>query len=172
MIEEPNDANVRYLLAFAYQAVGQFEAAVHVLSSTGLPDSVLNDRARSVTEIDAFFTLVNALAGIGQAETSELARSLAQWSEDRPWWGAVAWVGLMHGCNLAVLQRPQEALGQLQRITQDSKLTRAPALHDLWCWRDYQQDPTYQSVVRDQDERRAALRERLPATLAEFGVGL
>ncbi|MEJ2140715.1 MAG: hypothetical protein P8Y61_15030, partial [Gammaproteobacteria bacterium] len=87
-------------------------------------------------------------------------------------WGAVAWVGLMHGCNLAVLQRPQEALGQLQRITQDSKLTRAPALHDLWCWRDYQQDPTYQSVVRDQDERRAALRERLPATLAEFGVGL
>jgi TolB-like protein len=172
MIEEPNDVNVRYLLAFAYQAVGQFEAAVHVLSSTGLPDSVLNDRARSVTEIDAFYTLINALAGIGEAETSELARSLAQWSQDGPWWGALAWLGLMRGCNLAVLQRRQEALDQLQRITQDSKLARTPALHDLRCWRDYQQDPTYQSVVRDQDERRAALRERLPATLAEFGVGL
>jgi TolB-like protein/Tfp pilus assembly protein PilF len=172
MIEEPNDVNVRYLLAFAYQAVGQYEAAVHVLRSTGLPDSVLDDMARSVTEIDAFFTLINALAGVGQTETDETARSLAQWSQDGPWWGDESWVGIARGCNLAVLGHSEEALQHLQRITNSAKLAREPLLHDMWCWRSFQHDPTYQAVVRDQDERRAALRERLPATLAEFGVTL
>ena len=172
MIEEPNDVNVRYLLAFAYQAVGQFEAAIHVLSSTGLPDSIINDTARSVTEIDAFFTLINALAGMGQSDTDELAHSLAQWSQDGPWWGADSWVGVMRGCNLAVLKRPAEALEQLTMIMQDVKLARVPALLDLWCWRSFGQDPAYRDVIRDQDERRTAMRERLPATLAEFGVSL
>ena len=41
MIEEPNDASIRYLLGFAYVAVGEYQLAIHVLGSTGLPDTVL-----------------------------------------------------------------------------------------------------------------------------------
>jgi TolB-like protein/cytochrome c-type biogenesis protein CcmH/NrfG len=172
MIEEPGDVDVRYLLAFAYNATGQFESAIHVLSTTGLPDLVLNDMARSVSDIEGFHTLINALAGAGQPETTGLANSLALWSADGPWWGDVGWTGLFRGCSLAILGRDEEALQRLSMIKESPRLRRAPFIQDSWCFQKYVNEPIYQDILHDQEERRTALRERLPATLAEFGVEL
>ena len=47
-----------------------------------------------------------------------------------------------------------------------------PQLQDSYCLKQLSDELIYQDVVRNQAERRAALRERLPATLAEFGVKL
>jgi tetratricopeptide (TPR) repeat protein len=172
MIEEPGDMDARYLLAFAYNATGQFESAIHVLSATGLPDIVLNDTVRSISDFEGFYTLVNALAGTGQLETREMANSLALWSNDKPWWGDVGWIGLFRGCGLAILGRHEEALQDLSHIKESHRLRRAPFLQNSWCFQQYADEPIYQDVLRDQEDRKAALRERLPATLVEFGVTL
>jgi len=172
MIEEPGDINVRYLLAFAYNTVGQFESAIHVLSTTGLPDSMLNDMTRSITELEAFFTLINALAGVGQDETLELARSLARWSEQGPWWGDIGWVALFKSCALSITGRHDESLQLLVRVTESARLLRDPLIRDSLCLQQFADEPAYQDILRDQEERRAALRKQLPDTLAAFGVKL
>jgi hypothetical protein len=172
MIEKPEDVNVRYLLAFAYNATGQFESAMHVLSSTGLPDSLLAGQARSVGEIEGFYTLINALVGAGQTETVELAQSLARWSEEAPWWGDIGWLGLYRGCGMATLGRQKEALQFLALVKESPRLRRNPLIRDSYCLLQFADNPAYQDILRDQEERRARLRKRLPATLARFGVNL
>jgi tetratricopeptide (TPR) repeat protein len=172
MIEQPDDVEVRYLLAFAYVAEDQFESAVHVLGSAGLPDSVLEEHARSVSEIEAAFTMMNAVAGIGTPETEELALAMAQFHLDHSWWGEIGWIALNRSCVLAVLGREDEALQQLARIEDSPRLRNAPELLDSWCFRRFSENPVYLEIVEQQEKRRAALRERLPATLAEFDVSL
>jgi TolB-like protein/Tfp pilus assembly protein PilF len=172
MIEEPGDTPLRFLLAFSYNATGQFESAIRILSTTGLPDSLLNGVTRSVAEIEGFTTLINALAGAGQEETVELARSLALWEENGPWWGDIAWVSTFRGCGLAILDRHEEALQYLQRVNDSPRLPRVPVLQDSFCFQAYADEPVYQEMLRRIEARQAELRERLPATLAEFGVKL
>jgi TolB-like protein/tetratricopeptide (TPR) repeat protein len=172
MIEEPEDVEVRYLLAFAYNAIGRYESAIHVLGSTGLPDSIINHGARSVADIEALYTLMNALDGFGTDETVELAKSLAQFGEDGPWWGDIGWLALYRGCGLAILDRYDAALQLLVRVKESRRLLWSPVIRDSHCFRQFADEPAYQDILNDQEERRARLRERLPATLAEFGVKL
>jgi hypothetical protein len=172
MIEDPNDVEIRYLLSFAYVAAGQFDSAIHVLSSTGLPGSMMNGIPRSVSEIEAFTTLMNALAGAGTPESIELAESLAIWQMGVPWWGDIGWLALFRSCNYAIQNRHDEALQLLPRVNESVRLLRDPLLRDSWCFQQYREEPVYLDVLGEQDERRALVRERLPATLAEFGVSL
>ncbi|MGB5335212.1 MAG: tetratricopeptide repeat protein [Woeseiaceae bacterium] len=173
MIDRPEDVEVRYLLALAYHLTGAHESAIHVLSSTGLPDTVLNDQARSVSEIEASMTLTNALIASGIPEAVELGRSLATWAEEgAPWWGDVGWVALYRSCNYAALGRDEDALRLLPRIEESQRLAPMPVLRDSWCFQEYIDEPAYQDVLRDQEKRRAKLREKLPQTLADFGVDL
>ncbi|MBT8078122.1 MAG: tetratricopeptide repeat protein, partial [Gammaproteobacteria bacterium] len=69
MLEDPSDVEIRFILATAYNATEQYDLALHILSSTGLPDSALENRVRSLSEINAFMTLFNALAGLGTDES-------------------------------------------------------------------------------------------------------
>jgi tetratricopeptide (TPR) repeat protein len=172
MIEEPGDMDLRYLLAFAYNATGQYESAIHILSTTGQPDILLNDMVRSVSDIEGFYTLINAMAGAGQPETTQLANSLALWSEDAPWWGDIGWLALFRGCGLAILGRDEEALQLLSRIKESPRLRRTPYLRDSWCFQKYAGEPAYRDILREQEERKTVLRQKLPGTLAEFGVSL
>lgn len=170
MIDEPGDIDVRFLLAFAYVATDDFDSAIYVLKSTGMPESILEDRARSVTEIEALTTLINALEGSGDPEMHKAAQSLAQWQEEGGWVGDVGWIGLYRGCNFAILGRHEEALAILARVKESPRLRRMAELRDFWCFRQYANEPVYQDVVADQEARREALREKLPATLKEFGL--
>lgn len=172
MIDRPEDIEARYLLAFSHVATGAFEAAIHVLSSTGLPDTVLNDQARSSEDGEAFVTLVNALAGLGRPDTVELARSLALWQEEMPWGGDIGWVALYRSCGLAILGRNDEALNLLPDIKKSPRLRHDAVLRDSWCFRQYAEEPVYRDVLEDQASRRETLLERLPGTLAELGVAL
>ncbi len=173
MLDEPNDVDVRYLLSFAYVATGEYENAIHILSSTGLPDTILNDQARSITEIEGFVTLVNALLASDIPTANELGRSLMDqqlWEKD--WWGDIGWAGLYRACSLALLGRHEIALEVLPRIKESVQIQRDAMLRDSWCFQQYKDEAVYQDVLADQDARREALRKRLPATLAEFGVSL
>jgi TolB-like protein/Flp pilus assembly protein TadD len=172
MIDRPGDMEVRYLLAFAYNATGQFESAIHVLSTTGLPESAINETVRSIAELEAFMMLVDALDGAGQPETTELAHSLASWNMNDPWWGDIYWVSIFRSCNLAILDRHEEALQDLVHVKESRRLHWGPLVHDSHCLQQYQDDPVYQEVIQFLEDRQAELRERLPATLARFGVNL
>ena len=52
------------------------------------------------------------------------------------------------------------------------RLRAEPTLRDQACLKRFADDPAYLAMVRDFDERRAILRDRLPATLAQYGVSL
>ena len=87
-------------------------------------------------------------------------------------WGEIGWVALFGSCDLAILGRHEEALRLLRRIKESPRLRRPAILRDMYCFGQYAEEPAYLDVVNDQEARRAALRVRLPTTLAELGVSL
>ena len=172
MIEEPLDVEVRFLLAFAYHVTGNHESAIRVLSSTGLLENTMMF-PRSVSEIEAGATLTSALIASGIPEGVELGMSRATWAEEgAPWWGDIGWVAVLRSCNFSMLGRHEEALDLLPRLKESLRLRYHALLRDSWCFKPYTEDPVYLDVLRDQEQRRARLRKKLPATLAEFGVEL
>jgi TolB-like protein/Flp pilus assembly protein TadD len=172
MIDYPDDPSIRYLLGFAYVAVGEFELAIHVLGSTGLPDTALDDQARSVLEIEAYLTLINAMSASDIPEAVALAKDLASHRERTEWWGDVGWIGFFRSCNFSILENDEEALHWLSRIKESPRLRPDPYLRDSWCYKRFADHPVYQDVLDYQDRRRAEYRAQLPATLEEFGVSL
>ena len=99
MIDEPHDVVLRYLLAFGYNATGQFEAALRILKSTGLPDSVLLE-VRASTDMEGFSTLMNAAYGAGETEVAQgLARFWITKSHpvNKDWWQSVN-MACANGC--------------------------------------------------------------------------
>jgi tetratricopeptide (TPR) repeat protein len=172
MIEEPNDYDVRYLLGFAYTATGRYEQAIRVLGSTGLPDSLIDDGAQSVLEIEGLTMLIDALVASDFPEAIETGLALAEFQGQTGFWGDPGWVALFSSCNDAVLGMRQKALDKLPQIKESPRLRRDAYLRDFECFRQLADEPVYQDVVNEQDSRRAALRRRLPATLAEFDVSL
>lgn len=169
MIEQPEDLWLKSLLAVAHNAQGAYNAAIHVLSSTGLPESVLNGW-RSNEELEAYRALMNAVYGAGE---TELARDLAQRRFNQGIWNAYYWwANVPAACELAILGRDDEARGFLERSLQDVALVWDPILLDAPCFARFKNDPVYLALIRHYQDHRQALRERLPATLAEFGVEL
>jgi TolB-like protein/Tfp pilus assembly protein PilF len=170
VIDEPEDLDVRYLLAFAHQAVGQFDPALWVLSPTGLPDSVMGN-ARRTADWEGFFTLINAAWGAGDAE---VAQGLAQWFVDDPthFGGVDWWPHTYMACALSVIGRHAEALERIERIRGSHRFPWDPVLRDSFCFQGLQNHPVYQETLAVFDQRRGAMRARLPTTLTEFGVAL
>ena len=126
---------------------------------------------RSGAEWEGYFTLMNATFGLGDLEA---AQGLAGWYIDDPthhenpdWW-----IETHKACCLAVLGRDAQALDKLEQILRSPRLASANSLEDSRCFRKYAEDPRHQAVVEHFRARRAELRERLPATLAKFGVSL
>lgn len=170
VIDEPDDVKVRYLLAFAYNAMGQYESAVWILSSTGLPGTVM-EMPRMGADWDGFFTLVNASLGAGE---TEVAKGLAEWfvSDDTHHQNPDWYVDTHMACLLAILDRDDEALELLEEVRHSPRLAWVPVLKDSLCFQRFKEEPEYILTLQAFEERRAALRERLPATLATFGVEL
>ncbi len=168
MIEDPGNVIVRYVLAFAYHAVGNYESAIWVLSSTGLPESVMTN-PRSGWDWEGFVTLVNSSLGLGEIEA---AKGLASWFIDKPdHHDNVDWiVETMKSCALAVLGRESEALDMLEQVKRSPRLVPNYALDDLLCFRQLADEERYQAIADHFEARRADLRERLPATLETFSL--
>ena len=170
MIEIPEDVEIRYLLAFAYNATGRFESALHILYSTGVAEGILERNVRTAGQLQAFHALLDALSGSGN---EELARELAEFSFNGPWTRTIDWMALSFGAGeLAVMGRDEEALRWFSRIKDSPRLPWDAVLRDAPVFRRYADEPVYKVTLQKIEERRAALRERLPATLAGFGVSL
>jgi TolB-like protein/tetratricopeptide (TPR) repeat protein len=168
MIEYPDDISVRYLLAFAYHAAGNHPAAIRILSTTGQPDIVLNNTTRTVSDHLAFFTLIDALAAAGEKET---ARMLALAVDGfHPGYNTSWWYHFHIGCMAANLGRTEASLDRFALIKKSPELPWESLVRDSYCVQQFADNPVYQDVLRHLEERKAALRERLPATLAANNV--
>jgi TolB-like protein/Tfp pilus assembly protein PilF len=170
MIDYPEDVQMRVYLAFAYSATGQFDAAIRIISTSGLLDNYSHTR-RNTEESDGFAVLLDAAYGSGEIDR---AQELAEWrlashyDSISSYW----WIALGHACTEAILGN-DDVVGRLFELALDSNLLAwEPMLKDQQCFKRFADDPAYLAVVRHFDDRRAMLRERLPATLAQYGVRL
>lgn len=170
MIDFPEDMQLRVYLAAAYNAVGNHEAAIRMISTSGLLDSYNNAR-RSTEEFDGYGVLVDAAYASGEIER---ARELVEWHLDRYYNAETTdwWVALGVACSHVILGNDEQVLGHLTRAQKGKHLAWEPMLKDSQCFKEYADNPQFQAVVRHFDELRANLRERLPETLAQHGVSL
>jgi TolB-like protein/Tfp pilus assembly protein PilF len=169
MFDDPHDLRLRSILAIAYNAVGQYDSTIRILSNMGLLESMMQG-ARNTEEVDGFGALMNAVYGVGEAE---LAREMAQVGVDVGDWETYYWwINIPDACELAILVRDDEAREALERAQKGLVMAWDPILKDSPCFDRFQDDPVYRATVKHYDDRRAMLRERLPATLEEFGVSL
>ena len=170
IIVDPGNVSVRYLLAEAYSTTGDYESAIWLLVSTGLPETTMT-YPRSSWDWRGFFTLVDANYRAGNVD---LAEGLADWFISKPnhhdnadWFKEV-----MEACALSVLNRDTEALDMLDKSRRSPQLPSMPFLKDAPCLRKYAGIPRYEAVIEHFDSRRAKLRDQLPTTLAAFDVSL
>ena len=170
MLEEPDDILVRYLLAFGYTAVGDNENALRILRTTGQPGIMLGSTVRFAADIEAAYTFMNATYAYGDPETAaELAERISNPNRGT---GLVWWYDFHRSCGLAIMGREDEAIDALQRIELSPQLPWEPYVRDSVCMKVLEDRPEYQQVVEHVAERKAALRQKLPTTLAQFGVRL
>ena len=169
MIEEPNDIYLRYLLAFAYKATNQPDAAIRVLKTVGQP---LAQRAetRQPIEIEGFVYYFDALDALGDVQQ---AAELAEWFSNKPhtqsnnWW-----VHTYKACAQAIAGHDEDALAGLERVFTSPRVAWASALMDLQCFDRFADEPRYIAVLEYTESRRSTLRKRLPETLRQYGVEL
>lgn len=170
MIEVPEDVDIRYLLAFAYNATGQYESALHVLSSTGVAEANLEHNVRTAGQVQALHGLMDALVGSGN---EELAKELAEWAFNGPWTRTIDWMANAFGAaELCIMGRDDEALQWFARIKDSPRLPWDPILRDGACKARWQDNPIYRGTLQAIEDRKLELRERLPETLAKHGVSL
>jgi TolB-like protein/DNA-binding winged helix-turn-helix (wHTH) protein/Tfp pilus assembly protein PilF len=173
-IDRPGDTEARFLLAFAYSALGRQEQAIRQMELAGMPATVQSE-SRRANEVHAIMTYYGALnAGGREAE----ARALAQWDLDWERAGlqrfeGLSWAApLSQACALTVLDQAEAALDLLETLPQKSGVARLPWLLDLACFDRLQDEPRYQAVVAGVEAQIRAIRERVPATLARHGLGV
>lgn len=168
MLDDPGDLLLRFLLAFGRNALGDFENAMYILRSTGLPESAFLDRRPDKQE--ALFIYINALDGAGLVQE---ARGLAEWWLDRAHFRSDDWwISYYRSCASAILGRNREASDYLAKVRDSSRLIWRPLMRDARCMQKLAGQAAYEDLLHYNDERRAELRRRLPATLEELGVSL
>jgi Flp pilus assembly protein TadD len=168
-LDEQNPDDLGYL-AFAFQATGRDSEAIPVLRSMGLPDFALDVDLRRIAHLHHLAILIGSMNATGDTEE---ARKLARWLEKnlRPGiendhgWGGHWWLG----CALGVLGKREEALHEVEAMAAGSSLAWMPYLRDAACFRDLHAEPRYQKAVQRLQARLEAMRDRLPATLAQHG---
>lgn len=170
MIDQPQNLWIRAILAMSYNATGRHESAIHVLKDTGIPEAVFSGW-RTYEESYAYQAMENAAYALGELE---FARELARFMEveEGGRLGYHFFVTLYHACDHAILGQDDLAREDLRRAQNGLHLVVDPYLKDVPCFERFKDDPVYLETVRYFDEFRERIRERLPATLAEFGVSL
>ncbi len=172
VIDQPDDIDLRFLLAFAYDAIGEHNLAIRQLEAAGMPETVLAE-SRRASETHALNTYIGALQAAGRTED---ALSMANWALDfnirmgRDM-NREAWLAkLAQGCAYAVLDNEDAAIDALLEMSRSTALPWLPWLQDLSCFDQFEQDQRYTSIVLAEQDRVAATRQRLPETLARHGL--
>lgn len=168
MFDEPNDVMVRYLLAFGYNAIGEYDLAVATLESAGLLETI--SYWPPAEGIEAWVTYMNALDAKGDNETRD---KLLRLHFERPhidhsdWW-----INTYESCVFSLAGRREEALESLAKIPGSARIPWYPVIYDSPCFETLRNTREYSNAIDWIEEKRAEQRARLAETLAEYGVSL
>ena len=172
VLDQPNQVQLWFYLARAYNAIGNYDQAIYVLENQHLPKNLYVD-SRHSNGIEASVTLADALNASGQQER---AHELAKWL--RSFFQAIKttggengwWPNLYEACLQSILGEDAKSLDVLERMVDTPGLPWYPLLKDATCFQKFAEEPRYQSVVSSIEKRMQDLRQRLPETLARFRV--
>jgi TolB-like protein/cytochrome c-type biogenesis protein CcmH/NrfG len=169
VIEEPQNVNVWYMLGFAYHAMGEHVLAVNAIEVTQVADA--NSEARLAADSQAVLTMGNAMNALGDTERAQALvkpeLTIAQMQVETGM-GSSWWPNTFLACTLSLMERDADALIALERMKDSMGLPWMPLLRDYRCFRKFENDPRYQSVIASFEQREADLRARLPETLRRF----
>ena len=168
--DHPNDLDLKYFLAFGYNATGDFSNAKYVLEGTGFPLRV--GTTRDALEAQAQTYYIDALQWLGgdEARVQELATLALAFYGNAPALENDVWVNMALACSQSQLDHTQEALTAIDRIYGEQGLASSPLLEDSPCFKRLASQPRYIALIEHLKERQKTLRERLPETLSKFGV--
>jgi len=173
VIDQPDDVDVVFLLAFALNTQGRFEESLQLLDYVGMPENALSE-SRRANEVHALLSMLGAMSAEGDIEH---AVALADWHvkfaqkmisrtrQDHSWASHVSMA-----CAMAVLEKDAEALKELEVLPTLAPIVWMPWLKDQACFQKFAGEPRYQAVVDAMEARLSAIRKRLPATLANQGL--
>jgi len=170
IMDYPEDVQLRVHLASAYTRTGAPDLAIRLIRSSGLLDSIAHGW-RGSEDFGAFYALVDAAHAAGNVAE---ARDLAQRHLESHYGGESSdwWVSLNLACLNAIVGDDSAVYERLQMLLDNNHLAWPPAVRDAACFTRFQEDPAYLAVVDHYEGRREMLRERLPETLARYGVSL
>ena len=173
VIGDPGDLTTQYYLAFAYNATGDFRDAKYLLEQLNFPLDESTQIAGPESEASTYY--IDALQSLGgnDALVRELARKRkenfgagVQTGMDRTWW-----VNTLLACTEAQLGDTTEVIAAIDRVYEARGLPRLPLLQDSPCFsKRLASEPRYIALIEHLRQRQKQLRERLPATLAKYGV--
>ena len=165
----PEDIRLKVYLAASYSFVGKHEQAIDFIRNAGLVESFGAGR-RSTESMDAFKALINALYAVGRSD--ELATLFPSTQGQETYEGDTAdwFVAIGIACGAAIVGDDAEVYRRFERALQGKHLVWDPMLKDQECFKRFADDPAYLAVVDHFDGLREMLRERLPDTLAEYGI--
>lgn len=173
VLEQPNQIQIWFGLARAYVAAGRYDQAIHVLQRQGLPEIVFVE-SRRTSGVEALVSMADAYLALGNVERAlELAKWLDSYFvtvlDSSPGTGGW-WPNLMLSCTKAIQGDVSESLRRLENILGSPGLPWYPVVKDFYCFEQFGEEPRYLAVVAAIEQRQAALRTRLPDTLARFGL--
>ena len=170
VMDQPNEVQLWYGLARAYNALGQYEQAIWVLTSQDVPETAISENRRARDE-EALLSLASAYKAVGKLEE---ARRLASWMKPKLrriidtgahnyWWGF-----LYVACAHSILDEDADALDALEQVAESVGIPWYPYLVDAPCMRKYTAEPRYQAVIATIEKRKKAIRDKVPETIDAF----
>jgi serine/threonine protein kinase/tetratricopeptide (TPR) repeat protein len=184
VIETPDDARAWYYLAFAQAVTGELESARWQLDRRVGDRLGPNNELTEGLDFPAMLTYVDALQALGEYDVARpFAEAMAKlWRPtDIP---QSFWVSGNLACAEAQLGRDAlhrndvetararyaAALAALERVGNAKGWVQLPYIRDSLCFRPLEDEPGYQALIANLEQRQRTMRERLPATLMEYGV--
>lgn len=171
MIDQPNDMDVVFLLAFALNTQGRFAQSLRLLELVGMPEIALGE-SRRANEVHALLIMMGAFSASGLKEhATAIANSIVKFNDGFLADNKQSWASpVSTACALAVLDKNEAALNQLEVLPTLVTNVWLPWLKDQVCFQKYANESRYQAVVSAIEARQLAMRERLPRTLEKQGL--
>jgi serine/threonine protein kinase/tetratricopeptide (TPR) repeat protein len=176
VIDHPEELEAIGLLTLAYNVEGDFVTARDYLERLGFGPTYSPTEEQGANVATPFIAYAEALKALG-ADLGTLTDLLRDQLDNmrRGDEKAVALGGAWGGsavlaCELALLDRYPEALDRLDVVYRAKGLAWSPYIEDRFCFRPLANEPRYLALVKHLKDRQAELRQRLPATLKEYGV--
>jgi tetratricopeptide (TPR) repeat protein len=172
IIDNPNQLNVYYYLAFAYNATSDFASAKRLLERLGFPEIAGGTEYSTAVDDQAINTYIDAVRELGdEAGAQDITRRFLAWfAGDEQIFVKSWWSESLEACKEITLGDLAKALDKLDRVKNTRGLAWSWLLKDSPCFKRIANEPRYVEVIDRLEERQRLLRERLPATLRKHGV--